>query len=436
MKRLGTSPSRLVPEGRVTPIVARLIAVMLVLTSLVLGFVPWQQTATGKGRVIALAPVDRPHTIEAPLDGRIARWHVGEGARVKEGQLLVELTDNDPEIQERLLRERKANEERLSAARARLDAISTRVSALGTTKQAATTAAGARARMAERRVDAAREALTASSAGAKTAELNVVRQRDLEKEGLASRRTLELAELEVTRARTEEERSRAALYAAEAELLALGTDRTRAESDATAALGDAQAARGAAFAEIAAVEAELARIDVRIARQSAQRVAAPRHGTIVRVVGREGGDIVKAGDLLAVLVPDTHERAVELWLDGNDASLVHAGREVRVQFEGWPAVQVSGWPRVSTGTFAGRVLFVDPSDDGQGRFRAIVVPSGDWPPHDVLRQGVRASGWVLLSRVSLGWELWRRMNAFPAEWIEPPVDGSKDGKDKDKEKGK
>jgi membrane fusion protein, adhesin transport system len=30
-----------------------------------------------------------------------------------------------------------------------------------------------------------------------------------------------------------------------------------------------------------------------------------------------------------------------------------------------------------------------------------------------LRQGVRVKAWVLLDQVSLGYELWRRMNAFP-----------------------
>ena len=36
-----------------------------------------------------------------------------------------------------------------------------------------------------------------------------------------------------------------------------------------------------------------------------------------------------------------------------------------------------------------------------------------WPDVRFLRQGVRSKGWVLLNRVSLGYEIWRQLNGFP-----------------------
>ena len=102
--------------------------------------------------------------------------------------------------------------------------------------------------------------------------------------------------------------------------------------------------------------------------------------------------------------------------DGNDAALISEGRHVRMQFEGWPAVQFTGWPSVAVGTFGGVISFIDPQDDGKGNFRVLVVPEqgGEpWPSPRFLRQGVRAKAWVLLERVSLGFELWRRFNGFP-----------------------
>jgi hypothetical protein len=100
---------------------------------------------------------------------------------------------------------------------------------------------------------------------------------------------------------------------------------------------------------------------------------------------------------------------VEIWIDGNDAAIVSEGRRVRLQFEGWPAVQFTGWPSVAVGTFGGVVSFID-------HFRLVVVPDPEdepWPSARFLRQGVRANGWVLLERVKLGFELWRRFNGFP-----------------------
>ena len=117
-----------------------------------------------------------------------------------------------------------------------------------------------------------------------------------------------------------------------------------------------------------------------------------------------------------VIVPQTTRTVVELFLNGNDVPMVSAGRPVRLQFEGWPALQFSGWPSVAVGTFGGRVLLVDATDDGMGKFRVLVEPDpGDepWPSAQYLRQGVRANGWVLLDIVSLGYELWRQFNGFP-----------------------
>ena len=126
--------------------------------------------------------------------------------------------------------------------------------------------------------------------------------------------------------------------------------------------------------------------------------------------------MVKPGDPLLTLVPDTADRAAELWVDGNDAPLVTPGRHVRLQFEGWPAVQFGGWPSVAVGSFGGTVARVDATDDGKGNFRILVVPDKDdepWPSGRFLRQGVQAHGWVLLDRVSLGFEVWRQLNGFP-----------------------
>jgi hypothetical protein len=74
--------------------------------------------------------------------------------------------------------------------------------------------------------------------------------------------------------------------------------------------------------------------------------------------------MVKAGDALAVLIPLTAERAVELWVDGNDVPLLEADRHVRIQFEGWPAVQWVGWPSVAVGTFGGRIALINAHDNG------------------------------------------------------------------------
>lgn len=223
------------------------------------------------------------------------------------------------------------------------------------------------------RLKAEREAISkrmkAARIAAQTAKINVERQKELFETGISSRRAYEQAELEYARYLTDEANS----------------------------------------------SAELSRIEVRVARQAMQSVKAPRAGTILRRMSGQESELVKAGDVLAVLVPETESRAVELWIDGNDIPLVQENRHVRLQFEGWPAVQFSGWPSVAVGTFGGKVSFIDPADNGYGKFRTIVIPEeGErWPAPRYLRQGVRANGWVLLNEVTVGFELWRQFNGFP-----------------------
>ena len=133
----------------------------------------------------------------------------------------------------------------------------------------------------------------------------------------------------------------------------------------------------------------------------------------------ELGQTIKEGQALLTLVPETTQEAVELMINGNDWPIVMPGQEVRLQFEGWPSVQVAGWPSLAIGAFSGQVASVDATDNGKGEFRILVVPTENpelaWPDDAkrFLRQGVRANGWVQLRRVPLGYEIWRQINGFP-----------------------
>ena len=404
---------------------ARLLVLGTLLTIVALFVTPWQQNVTGSGRVIAYAPLERQQSLEAPITARVVTWHVQEGDHVEAGDPIVDLSDNDPQILSRIERERESVQAQVDAAVLAIAVTESKVASLDTVRSAAVTGAGLYREIAEDRRLAAQRAVDAAKAEVDTAELNVERQRRLEEKGLASTRTLELAELKAKTTKAALERAEATLKAAKREVKAKGADRTKTGADTQAKIEEAKKSLQKAKADKAKAEAELAKIDVRLSRQQNMQVVAPRAGTVFRLVAKQGGELAKQGDTLAVLVPDTEQRAVELWVDGNDAPLITPGRHVRLQFEGWPAVQFVGWPSVAVGTFGGVVAFVDAADDGQGKFRIVVVPDDEepWPESRYLRQGVRANGWVLLNRVGLGYELWRQFNGFPPA-VTPPSDAS------------
>jgi multidrug resistance efflux pump len=394
------------------PLSARRIAMMLLLVLPVVAIgllaVPWQQSAVGTGRVVAYAPSDRTQQVEAPISGRIAQWHVGEGQRVRRGDLLVELIDNDPDLAGRLAAQRDAAQWGLDAARAGLVAYEAML--VAEQSRRALVIAEAEAKIAEQERKRVGEAAEAETAG-----WNDTRIATLADEGLSSTRERELAGLSLSKAQ-------ASVQARDAALVAARTARVTAERSVEAKIAAVQAEVQQARAKVAEAEAKLTEADSKVSRFGQREVRAPRDGMVINITGGPGGEQVSSGDVLMTLVPATNSRAVEITVDGNDVALIREGDQVRLLCEGWPAVQFVGFPGAGGGTFAGIVAFVDATDDGKGKFRVVVLPDpseGQWPIPERLRQGVRAKGFVLLGRVSLGYELWRQINGFPPL---PPVE--------------
>jgi adhesin transport system membrane fusion protein len=396
--------------------VARSLVIFFVVSVIALIFTPWQQSVSGMGHVSALTPVERVQAISAPVEGRVARWHVLEGAHVREGQLIVELTDNDPMILDRLRNERQAVNERLMMAEGRAAAHEERLARLQESKTNAVNAARNRVQMANERIVQNEQAMRAAEERLTAARLNIARQKSLLDRGLTSQRSVELAQQEFATAEAEVRRALASLNAARTERQALEDDLRKIIADADAAIESERASLNLARAEIANIKAELQRVDSRLARQQTLKVFAPRNGTVLRLLAQPNSELLKGGEPVALFVPDAQEPTVELWLDGMDMPLVHVGDKVRLQFNGWPAIQFVGWPAVAVGTFGGVVRLVDAAETNGGKFRILVTPDPEddpWPSARYLRQGVQAKGWVLLRQVTLGWELWRRFNGFP-----------------------
>lgn len=407
---------RLVQTALPAQSLAYILTVIFFLSVLILLYVPWQQTTMGFGRVVAYAPLDRQQVIESPISGRVVKWHVHEGTRVKKGDPIIDISDNDPNFISRIREERNALLQRLEAARTRKDNIRSRILSLRSSMGSAVSAADSRRMMAKDRVRASEQAVDAAKAALKTANLNLDRQKQLWEKGLTSKRTLELAELDHTNAETGLDRARAAYDAAVKEERALNSDTGKVQQDAEASINDAKASLASAQSEVARVLEDLPKLEARLSRQENQEIFVPRDGIIMRILVNPDTQQLKEGDGVAILVPDAEDKAVELFISGNDIPLVGEGRKVRLQFQGYPVLQISGWPETAVGTFGGVVKLVDITDNGSGNFRVLVIPDRDdrqWPSSRYLRQGVRAKGWIFLNRVSVGYELWRRFNDFP-----------------------
>ena len=401
---------------RFVSILTRCCVWLFVLIPVLLLISPWQQNIRASGKVTAFAPIERQQKVESPVSGRITQWFVREGAKVKAGDTLVEIVDVDPDLLPRLTQQRDAAKIKFEAKKDELRAYKLQIDNLISTRDLQISTAQYRLDVAAQRAKSAQETILSTQATLDTANLQLERLNRLLVDGLVSKRDAEVAERDKIIALRNLNSQQAALNGAIAEQRAAETEIGRIRSDAQARINSATASMNKTQSEVEDARSSLLKNDIDVSRQTAQIVKAPRDGSVLRLLANPQGDLVRQGDALLILVPDTNVKAVELWVNGNDVTLITTGRHARLQFEGWPALQFAGWPEVAVGTFGGNVAFVDATDDGKGKFRVVVTPdenSQEWPSERFLRQGVRVEGWILLNRVTMIYELWRQLNAFP-----------------------
>lgn len=437
---------RLTRSSRIARNISKVLLMGLLLTTLMMTMAPWQQSLSGSGSVLAYAPDKRPQFIQSPVSGRVHSWgeDVYENARVVEGQVIVELRDLDEGYTERLKQQLQnsqlglqASQQNLEASRRALTAAETvvqsfqaQVIAFKSVREATEAAQNAFVEMARKKVDAEQQQLIEFEAALPQLIEEYKRLKTLQLEGNVSLQRYQEIERRTSEQQAKVARATAYVESAKSELEGKIREREAMIQKAQVDIDNAEATLRNSNANVSKAESDVARAeqafnnaerDLRqmetiLSRQQNQTIRAPFDGFLVEINPNLGTAVLKEGDPICTIVPETVDRSVQLWLAGNDAPLVDQGRHVRLQFEGWPAVQFTGWPSVAVGTFGGEVVSVDATDDGRGRFRVLVRPDPTdhpWPDERFLRQGVRANGWVLLKQVPLWFEVWRRLNGFP-----------------------
>ena len=384
---------------------------------------PWQQNVQGKGKVTALNPQSRPQSIPSRIDGRIDRWLVTEGTFVKAGTTIVEISEVkdeylDPQLlartTEQLLAKEQANRDKGGKA----DALDQQMLALQRARQikleqtrnkvvqyaAALQQAVLEDSLARDQLRR-REALYASPLG-------LVSLNDLQ----ATQLRMQSAVAKLVEKRYELQNAKVDLDGVDAEY---GEKIEKARGDRQSTLAEVQEGRG----EVSKLRNKVASLNV---RRAYYRIDAPQDGYVIKAIKQGVGEMVKAGDAIVTVQPAVGQRAVELYVRPVDVPLLHRGRRVRLQFDGWPALQFAGWPSVSVGTFGGEVMVIDQVASADGTFRVLVTPDPKdeaWPAQ--LRIGSGVYGWAALDTVRVWFELWRQLNGFPPSIATPDAQAMK-----------
>ena len=400
-------------------------------------FLPWQQNLNGEGTVTALTPQDRPQTIQNAIAGRIERWKIQEGQYVKKGDTMLvisEIKDEyfDPKLPQRLDEQLDAKQGSLEATNAKISALDGQITALKTGLQVKLASARNKVRQSEFKVISDSTDLLAERKNYQIALDRLERYEKGYKNGLFSLTDLESRRLKVQQDYAKVIAWENKLNVSRQELVNARLDLNTIQADYQEKIAKALSDRSSAVSYRAEADGEISKIRNKISSVDVRRglyvVRAPQDGYVVRSLKFGLGENIKEGESIATLQPANPAIAVELYVRAMDVPLIQRGREVRIQFDGWPAIQFSGWPTVAVGTFGGEVAVIDAVSSVNGKYRLLVRPKArpsDQPWPKQLRVGSGVYGWVMLDDVPIWYEIWRQLNGFPPSLKEEPKEEKK-----------
>ncbi|WP_108802911.1 HlyD family secretion protein [Aquimarina sp. Aq107] len=392
-------------------------------------FFPWTQNISGEGFVTTLTPDQRPQTIQSPIPGRIEQWYVKEGDYVKKGDTILRISEIkneyfDPNLVARTGQQIKAKSMAVTSYEEKVKALGNQADALVRERVLKLKQAQNKLLQSGLKVKSDSIDLEAAKTNIAIAERQFKRTEQLETEGLKS-----LTDVETKRLKLQE--TQAKLISQENKLLAsknnvinaqIEMNRIKAEyaekiSKSQSDRFTAQSSQFDAEAQVTKLENQYTNYEI---RNGLYFITAPQNGYINKAIQSGIGETFKEGDRLVGIMPSEYDMAVETFVRPIDLPLVHIGEEVRVQFDGWPAIIFSGWPNVSYGTYGGKVVAIETFISPNGKYRVLISPDPNdhrWP--DGVRVGSGANTIALLEDVPIWFELWRQLNGFPPNYYQP-----------------
>lgn len=402
-------------------------------------FLPWTQNINTSGTVTTLYQDQRPQEMNTIIPGRIIKWWVKEGDFVKKGDTIVQLADvKDDYLDPKLV---QRTQEQLDAKQQKIGFYNEKISATASQVEAMEMSRNLKLNSLDNKLEQLRRKVTSDSAELVAAEIDhgiAVQQLNRAKQ-MFSEGIIALTEFE--RRTGQYNKALAILTEKQQKLqntrqditicrIEMNTVRQDAADKIFKAQGDIASARG----DVASTDVEVAKNQNQLAnyaiRGSQRWMIAPQSGQITKAKKSGINEMVKEGEMIVEIVPNKFDQAVELYVAPMDLVLVEKGQQVRLQFDGFPAIVFSGWPEASYGTFVGEVIAVETNRSENGKFRMLVVPvekEKKWPA--ALKLGAGVQGFALLKNVSIWYELWRQINGFPPEFYQPSS-----GKEKTKNK--
>ncbi|WP_299765977.1 biotin/lipoyl-binding protein [uncultured Dokdonia sp.] len=395
---------------------------------LIILFLPWTQNITGKGYLTTLRPEQRATTVQSQIPGRIEKWYKKEGDFVNEGDTIMHISEIkneyfDPNLIARTEQQINAKSSSVIAYQGKVNALNNQVVALQRERVLKLEQARNKLLQAKLKVQSDSIDLEAAKTNLTIAERQYKRTEQLQAEGLKATRDVEDKRLKLQETQAKLISQKNKLLTSKNNVINAQVEITRVQAAYTDKISKAQSDKFTASSSGFDAEAQVTKLENSLSnyqiRNSLYYVRAPQSGYLNKAIKAGVGQTFKEGDELINIMPDNPDLAVEMFINPIDLPLAHKGGDVRIQFDGWPAIIFSGWPNVSTGTYAGKIVAVERFISDNGKYRLLIAPDPNeepWP--EALRAGSGARSIALLEDVPIWFELWRQLNGFPPNYYQ------------------
>lgn len=396
------------------------------ISAAVMLFLPWTQNIRARGAVTTLLQEHRPQEIPTIIPGRVLKWHVREGDLVRQGDTIVQLAEVkddylDPNLVARTREQLEAKRQSVESYRNKSGTALQQIAALREAMDLKLRDMENKIRQQQLKIRS--DSMDLNAAGndleIKTAQFR--RQKIMYDSGVVSLVQLEQRNQAYQESMAKRTSAEIKLTNTRQEYLRLQLERngelqqylekiSKAEGDRYQALSEVQSGSG----EIAKLENQFTNYTI---RNGLYTVLAPQDGQVVKAKKAGIGEILKEGEMIAEIVPTRVEYAIEMFVRPVDLPLLDIGQNVRLLFDGFPAIVFSGWPAASYGTFGGEVAAIESNVSQNGKFRILIREApGEKPWPRQLMMGTGAQGIALLKDVPVWYELWRNINGFPPDF--------------------
>lgn len=390
-------------------------------------FLPWTQNIQSNGMVTTLLPSDRPQTIQSVIPGRVEKWYAREGQTVEAGDTIVRLAEIkmeylDPNLVDRTSAQVDAKTGSADSYLEKIAALTNQIQTLKDQLILKREQLDQKVRQTELKVNTQEANIEQREVEVAIAKIQYERSDSLFTLGIDPRSKLEekTNKLREAEAKLTSEQNKLAELRNELEILRI--ELANVGNETQEKIAKARSDRASARSNYFASQGDIRKLENTLENYERRRdfyyVIAPQRAVIGEAFVPGVGETVKEGDPIVSIVPVSSELAVEIFVEAMDLPLISSGQEVRLLFDGWPAIVFGGWPGLSFGTFFGEVVAIDNTTNKKGQYRVLVAPPESEPWPEQLRPGGGAQGLALLSNVPLWYEIWRQLNGFPADFYE------------------